>query len=104
MLNFSIILLDDNNKPITFENNQKKKSISNFKIDFFEKNRKLRPTRSTQQIKEEQINFLLEDIEKNLVEYKKATELKKRKQLSDIEKVLQGAKKNYDLVVLKINN
>ena len=26
--------------------------------------RKLRPTRSTQQIKEEQVNFLLEDIEK----------------------------------------
>ena len=34
-------------------------------------NRKLRPTRSTQQIKEKQINFLLEDIEKNLEEYKK---------------------------------
>ena len=28
-------------------------------------NRKLRPTKSTQQIKEEQINFLLEDVEKN---------------------------------------
>ena len=39
-------------------------------------NRKLRPTRSTQQIKEEQINFLLEDIEKNLEEYKKAIEIK----------------------------
>ena len=64
-------------------------------------NRKLRPTRSTLQTKEEQINFLLEDIEKNLEEYKKATELKKHKQLSDIEKVLQGAKKNYDSVVLK---
>ena len=31
-------------------------------------NRKLRLTRSTQQIKEEQINFLLEDVEKNLEE------------------------------------
>ena len=39
-------------------------------------NRKLRRTRSTQQIKEEQINFVLEDVEKNLEEYKKATELK----------------------------
>ena len=29
-------------------------------------NRKLRPRRSTQQVKEEQICFLLEDIEKNL--------------------------------------
>ena len=28
--------------------------------------RKLRPTRSTQQIKEEQVNFLLEDIEKKI--------------------------------------
>ena len=27
-------------------------------------NRRLRPTKSTQQIKEEQINFLLEDVEK----------------------------------------
>ena len=27
-------------------------------------NRKLRPTRSTQQIKEEQINFLLEEVKK----------------------------------------
>ena len=48
-------------------------------------NRKLRPTRSTQQIKKEQINFLLEDVEKNLEEYKKAIELKD-KQLSDVKK------------------
>ena len=47
-------------------------------------NRKLRPTRSTQQIKKEQINFLLEDVEKNLEEYKKAIELKD-KQLSDVK-------------------
>ena len=63
-------------------------------------NRKLRPTRSTQQTKEEQINFLLEDIEKNLEEYKKVVKLKD-KQLSDIKKVLQGAKKNYKSVVLE---
>ena len=37
-------------------------------------NRRLRPTRSTQQIVEEKINFLLEDVEKNLEEYKKAIE------------------------------
>ena len=47
-------------------------------------NRKLRPTRSTQQIKKEQINFLLEDVEKNIEEYKKAIELKD-KQLSDVK-------------------
>ena len=61
-------------------------------------NRRLRPTRSTQQIKEEQINFLLEDAEKNLEEYKKAIE-SRDKQLADIKKFLQGAKKSYDSVV-----
>ena len=50
-------------------------------------NRKLRPTRSTQQIKEKQINFLLEDVKKNLEECKKAIEIKD-KQLSD-KKILQ---------------
>ena len=33
-------------------------------------NRKLRPARSTQQIKEKEISFLLEGIENNLEEYK----------------------------------
>ena len=57
-------------------------------------NRKLRPTRSTQQIKEEQINFLLEDVEKNLEEHKKAIEMKDQ-QWSDIKKVLQDAKLRF---------
>ena len=61
-------------------------------------NRKLRPTKSTQQIKEEQINFLPEDVEKDLEEYKKTTEFKD-KQLSDIKKTLQGAKKSYNAIV-----
>ena len=34
-------------------------------------NRKLKPTKSAQQIKKEQIGFLLEDIEKDIAEYKK---------------------------------
>ena len=46
-------------------------------------NRNLKPTKSSYQIKEEQINFL--------EEYKKATELKD-KQLAEAKKVLQGAK------------
>ena len=46
-------------------------------------NRRLTPTRLIQQIKEEEINFLLEDVEKNLEEYKKAIE-SRDKQLSDI--------------------
>ena len=46
--------------------------------------RRIRPTKSSQQVKEEQINFLLEGVEKNLEEYKKALELKDR-QLSDLK-------------------
>ena len=61
-------------------------------------NRRLRPTKSTQQIKEEEINFLLEDLKKKIEKYKKATELKD-KQLSEIKKILQGAKKSYSTVV-----
>ena len=38
-------------------------------------NRRIRPTKFPQQIKEEQVNFLLEDIKKNLEEYKTAIEL-----------------------------
>ena len=54
--------------------------------------RRIRQDKTTQQFQEEQINFLLEDIEKNLEEYKKALELKD-KQLSDIKELLQYAKK-----------
>ena len=48
-------------------------------------NRKLRPTKSPYQIKEEQVNFLLEDIEKNLEEYKTAVELRDN-QLAEAKK------------------
>ena len=51
-----------------------------------------------QQIKEEQINFSLEDVEKNLDEYKSALELKE-KQLSDCKKLLLSAKKSCDKTV-----
>ena len=54
-------------------------------------NRKLRPTKSTYQIKEEQVNFLLEDIEKNLEEYKKARE-SRDKQLAEAKKYLKEQK------------
>ena len=55
--------------------------------------RKLRPAKSTQQIKEDQTSFLLEDVEKNLEEYNKTIDIKDR-QLSDIKKILQSAKKS----------
>ena len=41
-------------------------------------NRKLMPTKSTYLFKEEQVNFLLEDIEKNLEEYKKVVKRGKK--------------------------
>ena len=60
--------------------------------------RKVRPKKSAQQIKKEKINFLLEEVEKNLEQHRKAIELKDR-QLSEVKKVLQGAQKSYDSVL-----
>ena len=54
--------------------------------------------KTIQQIKEEQINFLLEDVEKHLEEYKRALELKE-KQLSDVKNIVISAKKCYDKTV-----
>ena len=58
----------------------------------------VRPNKTAQQIKEELINFLLEDIEKKLEEYKKALDLRE-KQLLDAKKILSSAKKSYDKTV-----
>ena len=71
LLSFSIYLLDDKSKEIIFEYNEKKISILSFKICFCTMNRKLEPTKSTQQIKEGQINFLPENVKKSLEESKK---------------------------------
>ena len=54
--------------------------------------------RARQQVKEEQINYLLSDVEKNLEEYKIALEIKD-KQLSDAKKILVSAKQSYDKTV-----
>ena len=51
-----------------------------------------KPIKFTQQIKEEHINFLLEDIEKNLEEYKKVIALRDN-QIAETKEILQGAKK-----------
>ena len=61
-------------------------------------NRKLRLTKSAYQIKEEQINFLLEDVKRNLEEYKKAIEIRD-KQLADTKKILKNAKTSYHSMV-----
>ena len=53
--------------------------------------KKLRPVKSPYQIKNEQVNFLLEDIEKNLEEYRKIIETKD-KQLAEIKKYCKEQK------------
>ena len=61
-------------------------------------NRKLRPTKSAYESKEEQINFLLDHIEINLEEYKRAIEIRDR-QLPDTKKILKNAKISFDSIV-----
>ena len=61
-------------------------------------NRKLRPTESAYESKEEQINFLLDHIEINLEEYKRAIEIRDR-QLPDTKKILKNAKISFDSIV-----
>ena len=53
-------------------------------------NRKLRPTKSPYQLKDEQVNFLLENMEK-IWRYKKVSR-NKGKQIAEVKKILQGAK------------
>ena len=53
--------------------------------------------RNQQKIKDEQINFLLGDLEKNLEEYRQTLEAKE-KQLSDAKRILLSAKQSYDQV------
>ena len=61
-------------------------------------NKYKKTNRTSQQIKEEQINFLHEDVEKNLEEYKTALE-SREKQLSEAKKFLVSAKNSYDRTV-----
>ena len=61
-------------------------------------NKRPRPLKSSYQVKEEQVNFLLEDIERNLEEYKKAIEIRD-KQLADTKKMLKNAKTSYNSIV-----
>ena len=60
--------------------------------------RRVKQNKTSQRIKEEQINFFLEEAEKNLDKYKKAVELKD-KQLSDAKKILITAENSNDKVV-----
>ena len=58
-------------------------------------NREIRPTKSHYQLKYEQVNFLLEDIEKNLEEYKQIVETKEKQPAEVKKKILQGAKSSH---------
>ena len=51
--------------------------------------------RNQQKIKDEQINFLLGDLEKNLEQYKESLE-NKEKQLAQAKKILVAAKQSFD--------
>ena len=51
--------------------------------------------RNQQKIKDEQINFLLGDLEKNLEQYKESLE-NKEKQLAEAKRILVAAKQSFD--------
>ena len=56
---------------------------------------KIKDFKNRQQLKDEEINYLLADVEKNLEEYKNPLEIKE-KQLSEAKKILISAKQSYD--------
>ena len=58
----------------------------------------LKNFRNSQQIKDEQINILLADAEKNLEQYKFALE-EREKQLLEAKKIIILAKKSYDKTI-----
>ena len=79
LTSFIIYLQDDQNKEIEFNSGKKKINILNFQIDVYLRLIDEKKTnKTTQQIKEEQLNLLLEDVKKNLGKYKKALELKEK--------------------------
>ena len=51
--------------------------------------------RNQQRIKDEQINLLLGDLEKNLEQYREALE-NREKQLEEAKRILVAAKKSFD--------
>ena len=63
----------------------------------------LKEFRNKQQIKDDQINYLLADVEKNLEEYRNALEQKER-QLSEARKILISAKQSYYNTVAENKN
>ena len=66
-------------------------------------NRKLRPTKSAQRIKDEQIGLMAEEIEKDIENFKIIIS-EKDKQLHDIKNVLNTANNSYRQVTEEINS
>ena len=60
-------------------------------------NRKLKPTKSVIQARDEQVAAILEDLEKDLENFKKAIQ-SKDKQLVDLETILKAGKSEYQKV------
>ena len=57
-------------------------------------NRKLRPAKSAQQIKDQQIGWMLEEIEQDIEQFEKIID-SKNKQLFDLKTILKSAKSSY---------
>ena len=53
--------------------------------------------RNQQKIKDEQINFLLDDLEKNLEQYRESLE-NKEKQLEEAKRIILAVKQSFDKV------
>ena len=70
LLLFIIYLIDDFNNAITFNNGEKKISISNFKNHVFKMNKKLRPIKFTIQARDEQVARILEELERDIEKFK----------------------------------
>ena len=70
LLLFTIYLIDDFNNAITFNDGEKKISISNFKNHVFKMNKKLRPIKFTIQARNEQVARILEELERDIEKFK----------------------------------
>ena len=57
-------------------------------------NKKLRPAKSAQQIKDQQIGWMLEEIEQDIEQFEKIID-SKNKQLFDLKTILKSAKSSY---------
>ena len=63
-------------------------------------NKKLRPAKSAQQIKDQQIGWMLEEIEQDIEQFEKTID-SKNKQLFDLKTILKSAKSSYQELTKK---